>query len=332
MENNEQGPDDIGISKISWGCLTKLLLVITFVVVAYGFIIVFFIEKPEDRAVFGDMFGAINALISGFAFAGVIYAILLQRSELELQRKELQLTRTELSRSAKAQEESEKALSAQAKQQALNMLPSITCMLESMDGNPFVNVSNTSNNIGFDVEVILFGVYDQDSIRKDDYINEFGRSGIFKSIGKPEITVNNEGFWCIYDIARFPIFPQKRKHRLNIGFKTLPGIIYLLIQFRDIEKNNYGQMYYFVATLNRNDRKNIRGYHLDSTDPIVPSPALRMTLSHDENKPFLIDENGSDKSIFIPDDFIQMVKSPTYLGTLDPLWRDTFGVGHWSDI
>lgn len=42
------------------------------------------------------MFGAANALFSGFAFVGLIVAILLQREELELQRKELKLTRKEL--------------------------------------------------------------------------------------------------------------------------------------------------------------------------------------------------------------------------------------------
>ena len=60
------------------------------------------------------MFGAINALFSGLAFGGVIYAILLQRKELALQREELALTRKELSRSAQAQELSEKALKKQA--------------------------------------------------------------------------------------------------------------------------------------------------------------------------------------------------------------------------
>jgi hypothetical protein len=42
------------------------------------------------------MFGAANALFSGFAFAGVIFAILLQRRELALQREELRFTRVEL--------------------------------------------------------------------------------------------------------------------------------------------------------------------------------------------------------------------------------------------
>jgi hypothetical protein len=42
------------------------------------------------------MFGAVNALFSGLAFAGLIYAILLQREELEFQRQELIETRAEL--------------------------------------------------------------------------------------------------------------------------------------------------------------------------------------------------------------------------------------------
>lgn len=60
---------------------------------ASGLLIHKFSDSPGT---FGDTFGAINALFSGFAFAGVIYAILLQRVELKLQRNELQLTRAEL--------------------------------------------------------------------------------------------------------------------------------------------------------------------------------------------------------------------------------------------
>ncbi len=45
------------------------------------------------RGVFGDKFGAVNALFSGLAFAGIIFTILLQRKELEYQREELISTR-----------------------------------------------------------------------------------------------------------------------------------------------------------------------------------------------------------------------------------------------
>lgn len=50
----------------------------------------------KERGTFGDMFGAVNALFSGLAFAALVYTINLQRTELRLQRLELSLTRAEL--------------------------------------------------------------------------------------------------------------------------------------------------------------------------------------------------------------------------------------------
>lgn len=49
-------------------------------------------ECPHEA---GDTAGLVNGLFSALAFAGVIYAIFLQRNELELQRKELTNTRAE---------------------------------------------------------------------------------------------------------------------------------------------------------------------------------------------------------------------------------------------
>lgn len=72
----------------------------------------------QTRGQFGDIFGAVNALFSGLAFAGVIFAILLQREDIALQREELTLTRQELARSAHAQEQSEAALRVQAESAA----------------------------------------------------------------------------------------------------------------------------------------------------------------------------------------------------------------------
>lgn len=77
------------------------------------------------------MFGAVNALFSGLAFAGIIYTILPQRRELELQREELRATRTELARSASAQEKSEQALQAQVEAAEFGQrLTAINHMLE----------------------------------------------------------------------------------------------------------------------------------------------------------------------------------------------------------
>jgi hypothetical protein len=50
----------------------------------------------ENAGITGDSFGAVNALFSGLALAGVVVAILLQSEELKLQRQELAETRDEL--------------------------------------------------------------------------------------------------------------------------------------------------------------------------------------------------------------------------------------------
>ena len=70
----------------------KVLLSIVSVWLLSGIILYFL----PNRGTFGDMFGAVNALFSGFALFGVIVAIVLQRDELKLQRKDLELQRKEL--------------------------------------------------------------------------------------------------------------------------------------------------------------------------------------------------------------------------------------------
>lgn len=97
------------------------MLLITSIFFFYPIILASQFDELSDRGTFGDSFGALNAIISGLAFAGIIFTIFLQqnqlqmqREELALQRKELELTRIELKRSASAQEKSEKALTKQA--------------------------------------------------------------------------------------------------------------------------------------------------------------------------------------------------------------------------
>jgi hypothetical protein len=59
-------------------------------------------NKAADAGAFGDSFGYVNALFSGLAFSGVIYAIILQTIELRLQRQEIELNRRELTKTADA--------------------------------------------------------------------------------------------------------------------------------------------------------------------------------------------------------------------------------------
>lgn len=63
-----------------------------------GVIIYYAFSEWSDRGTFGDMFGAINALFSAFAFGGLVYTLFIQRYELSLQRKELEMQRLEVAR------------------------------------------------------------------------------------------------------------------------------------------------------------------------------------------------------------------------------------------
>ena len=67
----------------------------------------------DARGQFGDKFGAVNALFSGFAFAGLIFTIYLQKKELALQREELTQTREELKGQKEQLEEQNKTLKIQ---------------------------------------------------------------------------------------------------------------------------------------------------------------------------------------------------------------------------
>ena len=58
-------------------------------------------ESENTRGIFGDMFGAVNAVFSGLAFAGIILSLYMQRIELKIQRKELKLTRKEVKKTNK---------------------------------------------------------------------------------------------------------------------------------------------------------------------------------------------------------------------------------------
>jgi hypothetical protein len=91
-DDKKEEDKDVSIKPLIWLAFSAIILCILF-----GTVVSLSIKEPQDRGLFGDMFGAVNALFSGLAFAGVLYTIMLQRRELEMQREELRLSRRELS-------------------------------------------------------------------------------------------------------------------------------------------------------------------------------------------------------------------------------------------
>ncbi len=89
---------------VKWWIITILVCLL---ICVSGFLLTEYLSRQsrifpiEDGycapALFGDSFGAVNALISAFAFAGMIVTFVLQRYELSMQRKELEAQRMEFS-------------------------------------------------------------------------------------------------------------------------------------------------------------------------------------------------------------------------------------------
>lgn len=134
MQQHDGDDDKAPANGRSWA--TPVAAVVALVVLALWLISWWFLSPLEsaDRGTWGDMFGGINALFSGLAFVGVIYAILLQREELQLQRYELVSTRAELRGQREANERQNEFISTQVFENTLfQMLSVLNNVIDAID-------------------------------------------------------------------------------------------------------------------------------------------------------------------------------------------------------
>jgi hypothetical protein len=111
VEDDEEDKKDKRALRQAYQWSAVVLLIVLALWIATPFAVTAIVGQQSDqRGQFGDLYGSINSLFSGLAFAGVIIAILLQRRELELQRRELRYARFERRASVAAQDEAQKAL------------------------------------------------------------------------------------------------------------------------------------------------------------------------------------------------------------------------------
>jgi hypothetical protein len=89
MSDDEKLPS---LRYLIFGCV-----VIVVICVAYAiFLISFWFQKSDQHPLFGDMFGILNTAFTGLAFAGLIYAVYLQRREISQNNEELRAHRREI--------------------------------------------------------------------------------------------------------------------------------------------------------------------------------------------------------------------------------------------
>lgn len=141
---------------------TYAAIIIVVIAVLFFLAVYLLTSGPEIRGQFGDTFGALNTIFSGFAFAGVIYAILLQRKELSLQRRELELTRQELIVQSQALSEQAKILKEdydrENKKDDVDAAPKFSVKRNSFLGDNEVEINNTGGAVR-DVIIKGYGKY-----------------------------------------------------------------------------------------------------------------------------------------------------------------------------
>ncbi|WP_431510203.1 putative phage abortive infection protein [Variovorax sp. DAIF25] len=170
-------------------------------------------DDTANRGSFGDMFGAVNALFSGFAFAGLILAIRLQSEELALQRRELADTRTVL-------QDQQKQMQAQAETLELQQFEATFFQLLRAHGD-IVNAIDIVN------------MKSQHVTRGRDCIKTFYErleGSIYGSVRRDLLGRARSGYGAFY---------QEHEHELGHYFRHL----YHIIKFVDLsnvaEKRRY---------------------------------------------------------------------------------------------
>lgn len=104
--------------KKTYWSLTTIISVVVFAWFVLGALAYFIFKNWTDRGTFGDMFGSVNVLFSGLAFASVMYTIHLQKQDLNIQREVQQIQIQDMKMQAQATAKSAEQLEGQ--QQLLN--------------------------------------------------------------------------------------------------------------------------------------------------------------------------------------------------------------------
>lgn len=98
-EKDEASKHDKSSNLQDWGIFYCLAIIVIACVFLFPYLFDWILGDSviiEQKAQIGDQYGALNALFTGVAFAGLITTIILQRKDLQLQRTDLQLQREEL--------------------------------------------------------------------------------------------------------------------------------------------------------------------------------------------------------------------------------------------
>ena len=143
-----------------WACIIVLLImVVAYIVISCSF------SDMAKRGQFGDMFGALNALFSGLAFAGLIITIRQQHIDLDYQWQTVKQTNDEMERQTKEFEIQNRTLK---RQQFDHTFFELLRMLQSIVESLELNVEYSLNGAMSSQNVKGKFVFQELYIQRDD--------------------------------------------------------------------------------------------------------------------------------------------------------------------
>ena len=184
----------------------------------------------DGRGTFGDMFGAVNSLFAGLAFAGIIYSIIMQREDLKLQKKSI--------------DKQTESIKLQTEELKLTQIETAK-MADELEGQK--KIMNMQH-----VENILFRMID--TIQKNlNLIQSFKDEKIIKGTGTIVQKFYNDNFDTLSYVDEVNFEGEYENFQLEID-KYINSVMYTLKIIDDaeipIEKK---QLYAEVLIINMND-------------------------------------------------------------------------------
>ncbi|TYW33319.1 hypothetical protein [Vibrio cholerae] len=130
------------------------------------------------------------------------------------------------------------------KQLYSEVMPQLYASFEIVGDRINLVLTNTGNNACYDLEIHIFGVYDEKRINISqfivDYVSENDRAKC------SEVTTYN-GSFSVWDYTNINIFMGGKGKKLPVYFFGRPGHCQVFFQFKDRLGNNYSQTFsYFL--------------------------------------------------------------------------------------
>lgn len=216
---------EIKKTKYDWKVFLFLALGVVIIQVGYYVYIHNTIEGLDKQGQFGDMFGALTALFSGFAFAGMITAIVLQTKELSYQREELELTRSELTRTADAAQQQVEYFNNQKSREDLYRL--ISKLTDRINNNYNSNILHDGSSLHY---VVSHG--------KD--LNKDAEFKVFYNDANNSNTVTSTIVsYVVRDLYHLMCFLIEYEKVTDTGRKSTPFPMFYKKEYRDLVKTFY---------------------------------------------------------------------------------------------